>query len=118
ISGELKISGNTEKPSILGDLKFNDSSLHVNNLNATFKKIDDKISFTNDGINFNNFSISDTDDNVLSLNGNILTRTYRDFKFDLSVFGKGFKLVNSTNSGDNMIYGVAALDVNLSIKGN
>lgn len=118
ISGNLNITRNTEKPSILGDLKFNDVGLHVNNLNATFKKIDDKISFTNDGISFNNFSISDTDDNLLTLNGNILTKTYRDFKFDLALFGQGFKLVNSTNSGDDMLYGVAALDVNLNIKGN
>ncbi|WP_255497932.1 translocation/assembly module TamB [Flavobacterium sp. I3-2] len=118
ISGQLNITGNTEKPSILGDIKFNDTSLHINSLNATFKKIDDKITFTNDGISFNNFSISDTDDNVLTLNGNVLTKTYRDFKFDLTLFGQGFKLVNSANSGDDMLYGVAALDVNLTIKGN
>jgi len=118
ISGDLNITGNTEKPSILGDIKFNDTSLHINSLNATFAKIDDKILFTNDGISFNNFSISDTDNNELILNGNVLTKTYRDFKFDLTLFGQGFKLVNSTNSDDNMLYGVAALDVNLNIKGN
>lgn len=118
ISGYLEISGNTEKPSILGNVMFNDVGLHINNLNATFNQINDKIEFTNNGISFNNFKINDTDGNVLSLNGSILTKTYRAFKFDLAVFGQGFKLVNSTNSENEMLYGVAALDVNLNIKGN
>lgn len=118
ISGDLKISGSAAKPSIIGNVQFNEVGLHVNNLNATFNKINDEIVFTNNGISFNKFKINDTDGNVLTLNGNILTNTYRDFKFDLSVFGEGFKLVNSTNSENEMLYGVAALDVNLSIKGN
>lgn len=118
LSGNLKITGNTLNPSLLGEVKFNNTSLHVNALNATFNKIDDKILFTNDGIVFNNFSISDTDNNKLSLNGSIFTKSYRDFKFNLTLFGTGFQLVNSTDAEDNILYGIAALDVNLNIQGN
>lgn len=118
ISGDLNVTGTMDKPSILGDLKFNKVGLHVNTLNATFKDMDDKIVFNGDGLQFSRFKINDTDGNSLVITGKVLTETYRDFKFDLNVSGRGFKLVNSQKADNNMLYGTAALNVNLNIKGD
>lgn len=118
ISGNLKVKGNLDKPSILGDLKFNQVGLHVNSLNATFKNIDDKIVFNDKGLQFSRFKINDTDGNSLVINGKVLTETYSDFKFDLNISGRNFKLINSEKANNNMLYGTAALNVNLNIKGD
>lgn len=118
ISGELNISGTTESPSILGNLKFNQVGFGITSLNSSFKDINDNVAFTSKGIEFNNFKIEDTDDNSLTLNGAILTKAYQDFDFDLRLHTRNFKVVNSDKTTNQMMYGTMAVNANINIKGN
>ena len=118
LSGNLKISGTSEKPKILGKVNFNDVGLMISQTGSDFRKINDVIYFTNRGIEFNKFKIKDKDGNSLSINGQILTETYRDFGFNLDVNSKDFRLVNSEKSNDAMMYGILAIDANLQIRGD
>ena len=67
LSGDLKITGTAAAPKILGDLKMNNVGLMIAQTGSDFRKINDKIAFTNRGIEFDNFKINDKDGN--SLNG-------------------------------------------------
>jgi len=118
ISGQLKVSGTTAKPTILGNLKFNDAAFGVTELNSTFQHMNDEILFTNRGIEFQNFKINDTDDNSLTIDGAVFTQTYRDFDFGLNVSARDFKVVNSTKSNNQILYGVLAINANIGIKGD
>lgn len=118
ISGNLKITGTTAKPSILGKVKFNKAGLEIAKTGSDFRNIDDEIDFTNRGIEFNNFKIKDKDGNALNIDGQVLTQTYRDFAFNLDVNAKDFKVVNSEKSNDAMMYGILAIDAGLHIRGN
>ncbi|MCS3530507.1 translocation/assembly module TamB domain-containing protein [Chryseobacterium sp. JUb7] len=118
ISGNLKITGNTDKPNILGKVKFNDVGMEIAQTGSDFRKLNDEIDFTNRGIEFDNFKINDKDGNSLKINGQVLTQTYRDFAFNLDLNSKGFKVVNSEKSNDAMMYGVLAIDAALHIRGN
>lgn len=118
LSGDLKISGTTTEPRILGDVKMNNVGLMIAQTGSDFRKINDKISFTNRGIEFDDFKINDKDGNSLKVDGQVLTQTYRDFTFNLDVNAKDFKVVNSEKSNDAMMYGILSIDAALKVRGN
>ncbi len=118
LSGNLKITGTTSSPNIIGQVKFNNVGLGITQLGSNFKNINDPINFTSRGIEFNRFKINDADSNALTIDGAVLTQTYTDFAFDLKVRGNDFKVVDSKEDMNKMMYGVLAVDTNLNIKGN
>ncbi len=118
LSGNLKITGTTAKPNILGKVKFNDAGLEIAKTGSDFRKLNDEIDFTSRGIEFNDFKINDKDGNSLKIDGQVLTQTYRDFAFNLDVNAKDFKVVNSEKSNEALMYGVLSIDAGLRIRGN
>lgn len=118
LSGNLKITGTTAKPNILGKIKLNDAGLEIAKTGSDFRKLNDEIDFTSRGIEFNKFKINDKDGNSLVIDGQVLTQTYRDYAFNLNVNAKDFKVVNSEKSNDAMMYGILAIDAGLRIRGN
>lgn len=118
LSGNLKITGTTTQPNILGKVKFNNVGLEIAKTGSDFRKLNDEIDFTSRGIEFNNFKINDKDGNSLNIDGQVLTQTYRDFAFNLDLNAKDFKVVNSEKSNDAIMYGILSIDAALHIKGN
>jgi len=118
LSGDLKITGTATEPRILGDVKMNNVGLMIAQTGSDFRKIDDKISFTNRGIEFDDFKINDKDGNSLKIDGQVLTQTYRDFAFNLDINARDFKVVNSEKSNDAMMYGILSIDAALKVRGN
>jgi len=118
LSGDLKVTGTTTAPRILGDVKMNNVGLMIVQTGSDFRNLNDKIDFTNRGIEFDNFKINDKDGNSLKIDGQVLTQTYRDFAFNLDVDAKDFKVVNSEKSNDALMYGILSIDAALQIRGN
>ncbi|KFC19024.1 translocation/assembly module TamB domain-containing protein [Epilithonimonas lactis] len=118
LSGDLKITGTTTEPKILGDVKMNNVGLMIAQTGSDFRKINDKIAFTNRGIEFDEFKINDKDGNSLKIDGQVLTQTYRDFAFNLDINAKDFKVVNSEKSNDALMYGILSIDAALKVRGN
>ncbi len=118
LSGNLKITGTTEAPKILGAIKFNDVGLQIAQTGSDFRNINDKINFTGRGIEFDNFKINDKDGNFLNINGQILTQAYRDFAFNLDLKADDFKVVNSEKNNEAIMYGILSIDTDLRIRGN
>ena len=118
LSGNLKITGNTDAPNILGGIKFNDVGLGITQLGSSFKNINDEIKFTNRGIDFDDFKIKDESGNSIIIDGAVLTKTYKDFAFNLDVNADNFKVVDSEKDSDKLMYGVLAIDAKLQIRGD
>ena len=118
LSGDLKITGTTTEPKILGEVKMNNVGLMIAQTGSDFRKINDKIAFTNRGIEFDDFKINDKDGNSLKIDGQVLTQTYRDFAFNLDINAKDFKVVNSEKSNDALMYGILSIDAALKVRGN
>lgn len=118
ISGNIKITGTTAQPNILGKVKFNNAGLEIAKTGSDFRNLDDEIDFTSRGIEFNNFKIKDRDGNSMNIDGQVLTETYRDFAFNLDLNAKDFKVVNSEKSNEAIMYGVLSIDAALQVRGN
>lgn len=118
LSGDLKIAGNLDAPSILGDVRFNNVGLGITQLGTKFKNINDEISFTRNGIDFNDFQLKDESGNAIRVDGSVLTERYREFAFNLDVDADDFKVVDSKKDNDKLMYGVLAVDAGLRIRGD
>jgi hypothetical protein len=118
LSGNLKLTGTTDAPRILGNLRFNDVGLMVTQTGSDFRNINEEIDFTQRGMEFDNFKINDKDGNSLNINGQVLTQTYRDFDFNLDVNAKDFKVVDSEKNNEAIMYGKLSIDADLKIRGD
>jgi TamB, inner membrane protein subunit of TAM complex len=117
LSGDFNVTGTTTDPNLTGSLKFNDVGFRVTQLNSRFKEINDNISFTDAGIEMNNFKIQDEKNNLLTINGSIATTDYTTFGFNMNVTADNFRAVNSKAKDNDFYYGDLFLDTNLNIKG-
>ena len=117
-SGSVAVGGTFNAPVVEGACNFNNIGFHLQALNTDFRKINEKISFTPEGIAFDKFSITDSDNNLLVINGQVLTKNYQDFGFNLDIYAVDFKAVNSTVKDNDMYYGTLIFDTQLKIQGD
>ncbi|KFF06546.1 translocation/assembly module TamB domain-containing protein [Flavobacterium reichenbachii] len=118
LSGNFKVTGNTAAPKINGELNFNDAAFRVTQLNSYFKIKKEKITFNNESISFDKFSLLDENDNELFVDGDIKSTDFRNFNFDLLVQADDFRAINSKAKDNDLFYGDLFLDTKLNIKGN
>lgn len=118
VSGNLRLEGTAAEPAITGDLDFNDVGFIVTTLDSYFQNIDDRISFTSEGISFDQFTIEDEDNNELVINGSLQTTDYTSYGFDLTVNATDFRAISSTAEENEFYYGDLVLDTRLTIGGN
>lgn len=118
LSGKLQVSGTTDSPKIKGKLNFNQVGFTIKETGSKFKNINDPILFTDRGLEFHNFEIQDLDANAIVIDGQILTQTYTDFVFNLDVNAKNFKLIDSEEDREAMMFGKLAIDADLAIRGD
>jgi hypothetical protein len=116
--GKFTITGNTNSPKLNGDLKFNDIGFRVTTLNAAFQAMNDKISFANDAITFNRFTIKDEKSNDLIIDGIIDSKDFSNPGLNLTVIADNFQALNSKEKDNDLFYGEMYLDNNLTITGD
>ena len=117
LSGNFKITGNAASPKATGELNFNDSAFRITKLNSYFKTDNEKITFSNDIITFDTFTLYDENDNKLALNGTMQSPDFRNYNFDLAVTADDFRAIHSKASDNDLFYGDLFLDTKLKIKG-
>ncbi|HTM92831.1 MAG TPA: translocation/assembly module TamB domain-containing protein [Flavisolibacter sp.] len=117
VRGNVKINGTSSKPDINGDLNFDHASFAISMLGGQFRVDNEKISVTNDGLTFNNFTIRDSTDNRLTIDGNVLTSNFINYNFNLRANANNFMVLNSTKQQNKLYYGKLNISTNLHITG-
>jgi hypothetical protein len=117
INGNVKIGGTAGKPAINGDLNFDNTSFTISMLGSQFRVDNQKISVTNDGLTFSNFTIRDSLDNRLTVDGNILTSNFINYNFNLNVNATNFMVLNSTRAQNKLYYGKLNISTSLHVAG-
>lgn len=118
ISGEFTIKGQPAKPQILGDLRFNDAGFKVAMINSYFTMPNQRIAFTEQGIDFNKFTLVDSLGQKATVDGNINISDFSNVKFGLDVRTNNFRAMNSTSEDNEMIYGTVFLTSNIKVRGD
>jgi hypothetical protein len=118
ITGKLKITGTTNTPAIAGDIHFNKVGFNVTMLNSYFRLPDESITFSDDGLHFNNFTLVDSTGNKAVLTGAVYTKTYTDFSFGLNVHADNFRVINSTVENNKLYFGKLYINADIKLSGN
>ena len=118
LRGEIVAKGSVQRPDIDGRILVANAKFLSTYLNSTFSLEQETISFVDEGIAFNAFEIADENNNKARISGTMLTRNYRDFRFNLDVFTDRFRLLD-TRAGDNeLFYGLVEVSANARIRGD
>ena len=105
LNGSIAVRGSVNQPALNGDLNFNKSSFALSMLGSQFYLDNQKISVTNDGFTFSNFTVKDSSGNALTLNGDIITNNFVNYEFNLKLTARDFQLLNSTKKDNPIYYG-------------
>jgi translocation and assembly module TamB len=117
VNGSVAIRGSVNNPSVQGTLNFDKASFALTPLGSQFYLDNQKLSVTQDGFVFNNFTIKDSSNNSLSLNGAIITNNFVNYEFNLKVAARNFQLLNSTKKDNPLYYGRVNVSTDMSITG-
>lgn len=118
LSGNVKVSGTTVDPKYEGQFDFNQVGFKVATLNSVFKIDNETLKLDNSGLFLDTFEISDTNQNSFSVDGSILTENLTNPSFDLSLNADAFQVLNSTKEDNDLYYGKASFDADMTVTGN
>ncbi len=118
LAGNVKIGGTIASPDIDGKLRFEETSMVISMLGSQIKIDNEQIvAVNNQGLSFNSFTIKDSADNNLTINGAARTTNYINYAFDLNIRADDFMALNSTKKDNPLYYGRLFFDTDLNISG-
>ncbi|WP_457128081.1 translocation/assembly module TamB domain-containing protein [Mucilaginibacter sp. HD30] len=117
VTGTLRITGTTDAPAVRGDVNFNNVGFNVAMLNSYFTMPRESITFNEEGIVFNEFTLVDSTNNKAVISGKLFTKTFTDFRFGLDISSRNFRVMNSTRADNKLYYGKLFLDTEIKIRG-
>ncbi|QCX02037.1 translocation/assembly module TamB [Aggregatimonas sangjinii] len=118
ISGNVDVQGTTAEPKYDGRLDFNQVEFNVASLNSIFKIDKESLQVDNTGLYLDTFQIGDANSNTFTLDGNISTEKLTNPGFDLQLKARQFQVLNSTKEDNELFYGTASFDADVTVKGN
>ena len=116
-TGSLNISGKADALDLLGKVKLTKASLKVNYTQVKYLIDSAVISFENDGIDFGEFFIKDTLNNIGTLSGKLYEKNFKKLAFDFDLTTNKLLLINTTYTDNNLFYGNAIGKATLVFKG-
>jgi hypothetical protein len=117
VNGNVRINGTASAPKIQGTVNFDSTSLTTTVLGGPLTINNEQLNVTENGFAFNNFTIRDSANNALNLNGSITTSNFINYGFNLDVDAKNFRALNTTKKDNKLYYGQLYLTSNLHIGG-
>ncbi len=118
LKGNLSATGTMDKPVLDGNLHFDSTVITPLISGEPLKLSNDNIEFDKDGFNFNDFVFLDSANNKATVDGNVYTSDFRNYKFDVTFSAKNFRLVNAPQSGDRLFYGKLNVDAAANVSGD
>ena len=117
LTGNIAITGATDSPRLDGAINFNDVAFNATQLGSRYSLANQKINFNGQNINFNNFIIADSTNQQMKINGKVDIANIPDVAYNLTIDAKNFNVLNSTQKQNELFYGKANIDADLSVKG-
>jgi translocation and assembly module TamB len=117
LTGKFTVAGTIDKPNVRGNLYFDSSVITPTVSGEALDVSKDRIAFDEDGFNFSQFELRDSAGNKLIIDGNVFTKDYHSYGFDISLNAQNFRMVNAPESGTRQFYGQLNLDAAINLEG-
>ncbi|HXR84117.1 MAG TPA: translocation/assembly module TamB domain-containing protein [Hanamia sp.] len=116
--GKVAMNGSLNKPNIDGLIHFDNTAFNLSMINNVFKVDKEAIAIINNkGIILNTFTIRDTANNAIVIDGALNTPDFFNYTFDLKINANNFQAINSTKKDNNLFYGKMVFSTNMTVKG-
>ncbi len=117
ISGNINLSGKFADPRWNGQLNFDIAKFALTQLGTPYSIDKQKIVFNYPNITFPKFTITDSANHKMVVDGDITSRSMMDYGLNVDINANDFILVNAKKTINSEVYGFASVDVNASITG-
>lgn len=118
LNGRMDITGSLTSPVFNGFLDFDSTSVNVEMLGTEFKFSETEIPVENSIVSFNDFAITASNSNPLTVNGTVNMTDINDPRIDLALKASNMQIVNSSRPRKADVYGKAFVDVDATVRGN
>ncbi len=118
INGNINIDGKFIDPHWKGVLNFDTVQFAFTQLGTPYKIDKQKIVFDYPIITFPKFTVRDSMNNALEVDGNIVSKSMMEYDLGLNINAKDFVVVNAKKAINSQVYGYAAVNVDVGISGN
>jgi hypothetical protein len=116
-TGTLNISGNINRPDLLGRIKLRNASMKVNYTQVAYDIDSAEINFEKDGIDFGRFRIRDRYNNTGMVRGKLYEKGFQNMRFDFDLTTEKLLLLDTRATDNQQFYGKAIGKANLSLTG-
>ncbi|MFT3682105.1 MAG: translocation/assembly module TamB domain-containing protein [Ferruginibacter sp.] len=118
VTGNIAINGKFTDPRWKGALQFDTTKFTLTSLGSTYTIDKQKIMLDYPLLSLDKFTIKDTTNNSIVIDGNIKSNTLTDYDLSLNIDANNFIVVNSPKAINNQVYGFAAVNADISVTGN
>ena len=118
IKGKVTIDGKFTAPQWNGAVSFDTARFTIAQLGTPYAITNQTITLQYPNIEFNDFTVKDSVANVMTVNGKVTSTSIIEYNLDLDIKAKNFIVVNMKKAIANQVYGFAAMDADISVKGN
>ncbi|HEX2534375.1 MAG TPA: translocation/assembly module TamB domain-containing protein [Chitinophagaceae bacterium] len=117
ITGSVAINGTSTDPDLQGRLNFDSASFTTTLLGGPLTINDESIFVSSEGLQFNDFTIRDSANNTMAINGNVSTPNFINYSFGLDVRSRNFRALNADRKDNGIYFGSLVIDTDLHIGG-
>tara|TARA_R110002051_G_scaffold153510_5_gene225952 strand:- start:28482 stop:33488 length:5007 start_codon:yes stop_codon:yes gene_type:complete len=118
LDGSLLVKGTLAAPKYSGRINFNEFGLDLNAYKSVFAIDNQSIDINQDEIAFNSFTVNDVKQGVLTIDGKVTTENFGNPGFNLSVKTDQFRVLDSNKGDDELVYGIASIQADITVKGD
>ena len=116
--GDFTVNGKFSDPRWKGALNFDTTKFTVSQLGTAFKIDKQQIVFDYPTVTFNNFTIRDSIDHELKIDGTVAVNQTKTYDVNLGINAKDFIVLNAPKAINSEFYGYGVVDVDVKITGN
>ncbi|MEO6491102.1 MAG: translocation/assembly module TamB domain-containing protein [Ferruginibacter sp.] len=117
ITGEINASGKFADPRWNGQINFDTTVFTLTQLNAPYKINNQKIVFNYPEISFPQFTINDSLDHPLKIDGSISIPSMTAIAMNMKINASDFILLNAKKAVNSEVYGYGSIDAAISLTG-
>jgi len=118
VTGNANLNGTIKKPRWNGELNFDNAAFALSGFNSLYQIKQEKIVFNYPTITLDNFRLTDSAGNPLTIDGKLTSLDNGSFDLDLNVRARNFIAINAPRKSGSIIHGIGIMDVNAMIEGN
>ncbi|GHB54062.1 translocation/assembly module TamB domain-containing protein [Persicitalea jodogahamensis] len=117
LTGKLTVRGSTDSPRLNGQMKFDSVAFDVKQLGARYRFNGQTIDFRGQDIVFSNFTVQDSLNQKLTVDGNVSIATIPDVGYNLKINASDFTVLDASRKDNDFFYGKGVIDMALNVKG-